>query len=417
MVTRTDGPAAASTIGVVIGVDEAFAIVDAAMTALPEERLALAAAAGRVLAADVVADVDWPPFDTSAMDGYAVRAHEARAAEGEAALRERSGLVAAGDPSPPALVSGEAVRVMTGAPLPSGADAVVPLEHSRRDGGRVFFDPVPKNGAHVRHRGESVARGQVLLRAGDRLGPAAVALAALAGADPISVRRRPRVAIAATGNELVPSGEKPTEGKLRDSNGPMLDALCRARGWPTVLRERIADEEAAVEKLFGEFDDADVLVTTGGVSAGDLDLLPPAALRAGWEILFHRVAIRPGKPIAFARRAGRFWFGLPGNPVSASVGFHLFVRRGLDRMEGVVPAGAPVFAAQLARGLPRQGPRDTYRDARLTEESGVRRVEPLATAGSHDIAAHARANALIRIPANAGPLDEGSVVTCVLLDR
>ena len=405
-------PEPPSTIGSLIGVDEAFAILDAATAPLPQEWLPLSAATGRVLAADVVADVDWPPFDTSAMDGYAVRADEARAA-----FRERPGLVAAGDAPPAALVSGEAVRLMTGAPLPPGADAVVPVEHSRREGGCVFFDPLPKKGAHLRRRAESVALGDVLLRAGDRLGPAAVALAAFAGADPISVRRRPRVAIAATGNELVSPAEKPAEGKLRDSNGPMLDALCRARGWPTVRRDRIADEVDAVEKLFGDFDDADVLVTSGGVSAGDLDLLPPAAERAGWEILFHRVAIRPGKPIAFARRAGRFWFGLPGNPVSASVGFHLFVRRALDRMEGVTPAGAPVVTARLGRGLPPHGPRETYRDARLTEENGVRRVEAITTAGSHDIAAHARANALIQIPANAGPLEEGSVVTCVLLDR
>lgn len=399
-----------------IGVDEAFAILDAAVTLLPEERVPLPVAVGRVLAADVVADVDWPPFDTSAMDGYAVRADEARG-EG-VALRERPGLVAAGDPQPPAaLARGEAVRVMTGAPLPAGADAVVPIEHSRRAGGYVHFDRAPEDAAHLRRRAESVARGSVLLRAGDRLGPAGVALAAFAGADPIFVRRRPRVAIAATGNELVPATEKPADGKMRDSNGPMLAALCRARGWPTVQREHIRDEAEAVEKLFGDLDDADVLVTSGGVSAGDLDLLPAAAERVGWEILFHRIAMRPGKPIAFARRADRFWFGLPGNPVSASVGFHLFVRRALDRMEGVAPAGAPVFVARLTRRLAPRGPRETYLDARLTEEDGVRRVEPLPGAGSHDIAAHARANVLIRIPANGGPLEEGSVVTCVLLER
>ena len=398
-----------------IGVDEAFAILDEAVSPLPEESLPLAEAAGRVLTSDVSADVDWPPFDTSAMDGYAVRAGEALT--NTLPLRERPGVVAAGDPCPAALSSGEAVRLMTGAPLPPGADAVVPVELARREEGRVLFDRAPEPGAHLRRRAESVARGTVLLRAGERLGPAGVALAAFAGADPISVRRRPRVAIAATGNELVPAGEKPGESKLRDSNGPMLDALCRARGWPTVQREHVADDEGAVEKLFGDFDDADVLVTSGGVSAGDLDLLPSAAERAGWKILFHRVSMRPGKPIAFARREGRFWFGLPGNPVSASVGFHLFVRRALDRMEGAAATGAPLFAARLARRLPPQGPRETYRDARLFEEDGIRRVEPLPTAGSHDIAAHARADVLIRVPGNAGALEEGSVVTCVQLDR
>jgi molybdopterin molybdotransferase len=399
----------------VITVEEAYAILDGAVGTVGDEEVPLGKARGRVLASDVASDVDWPPFDTSAMDGYAVRAAEARAAGGT--LRERPGLVAAGDPVPPALLPGEAVRLMTGAPLPSGADAVVPVELARREAGRVAFERPPEEGAHLRRRGESVARGTVLLRKGDRLGPRAVALAALAGRDPVAVRRRPRVAIAATGNELLSAADEPVEGKMRDSNGPMLAALCDARGWPVVRRERVADEPAAVARLFDAFDDADVLVTSGGVSAGDLDLLPAAAERSGWEILFHRVAVRPGKPIAFARRGNRFWFGLPGNPVSASVGFHLFVRRALDRMEGADPAGSPVVGARLARKLGPQGPRETYRDALLAEMDGLRRVEALETAGSHDIAAHARANALIRVPANGDALPEGSLVTCVLLER
>jgi molybdopterin molybdotransferase len=399
----------------VITVAQAFAVVDGAVSPLPGENVSLAEAAGRILATDIASDVDWPPFDTSAMDGYALRAEDVRAPG--LALAERPGLVAAGDPPPPPLAPAEAVRLMTGAPLPFGADAVVPVEQARREAGRVFFERPPKPGAHLRRRGESVTRGAVLLRVGQRLAPTAVAIAALAGADPISVRRRPRIAIAPTGNELVPAAEIPTGGQLRDSNGPMLDALCRARGWPTVVREKVADEPAAVERLFEDDTDVDVLVTSGGVSAGDLDLLPPAAERAGWEILFHRVAVRPGKPIAFARRGKRFWFGLPGNPVSASVCFQLFVRRALDRMEGVEPAGAPLVLARLARPLAPPGPRETYRDAVLVERDGVRRAEPLPTAGSHDIAVHARANALIRVPVNGGPLDEGSVVTCVLLER
>lgn len=398
-----------------ISVEEAFSILDGAVAPLTAEKTPLADASGRVLASDVISDVDWPPFDTSAMDGYAVRAEDARAPD--ASLRERPGLVAAGDASPPPLVTGEAVRVMTGSPLPSGTDAVVPVEQARRVDGSVRFDHPPDAGAHLRRRGESVTRGTILLREGDRLGAAAVALAALAGADPVTVRRRPRVAIVPTGNELVSANEPPDGGKMRDSNGPMLGALCRVRGWPVARLGRIPDEPGAVARLFEEFEDADVLVTSGGVSAGDLDLLPPAAERAGWEILFHRVAIRPGKPIALARRGVRLWFGLPGNPVAASVCFHLFVRRALDRMEGAAAAGAPLVEARLVRALGPQGPRETYRDARLLEIDGVCRVEPVPTAGSHDIAAHARANALIRVPIGAGPLEEGSVVTCVLLDR
>src|SRR5688572_21701568 len=333
-----------------ITVREAHAILDRATRpeAEAEEAVPLAEALGRVLARDVVADVDWPPFDTSAMDGYAVRAAEAR--EAGLVLAERAGLVAAGDAFPGPLAAGEAVRVMTGAPLPAGADAVVPVEEARSKDGRVRFDREPGPNAHLRRRGESVARGAVLLHRGDRLNARGVALAALAGADPLPVRRRPRIAVATTGNELVASGEALREGQLRDSNGPMIEALCRQRGWTVERRERVADERAAVDRMFRETAEGlDVLVTTGGVSAGDLDLLPAAAERAGWEILFHRVALRPGKPIAVARRGRTLWFGLPGNPVSASVGFHVFVRRALDRLEGAERPGPPEERAVLTK--------------------------------------------------------------------
>ena len=398
-----------------ITVREALAILDSATLPAEEEWAPLAEALGRVVARDVVADVDWPPFDTSAMDGYAMRAAEARPAG--RTLTERPGLVAAGAPFPEPLAPGEAVRVMTGAPLPPGADAVVPVEEARPRDGRVTFDREPADGAHLRRRGESVRKGAVLVPRGSRLNPRATALAALAGAGRVLVGRRPRIAIATTGDELVSAGEAIREGQLRDSNGPMLAALCRELGWLVEHRARVADERSAVDGLFREDSDVDALVTTGGVSAGDLDLLPAAAERAGWEILFHRVAVRPGKPIAVARRGRTLWFGLPGNPVSASVGFHLFVRRALERREGSSEPGPRERSAILASDLPPAGPREWYRDARLFEEEGGARAEPIETAGSHDIAAHARANALIRLPAGSGALPAGSAVTCLMLDR
>jgi molybdopterin molybdotransferase len=249
-----------------------------------------------------------------------------------------------------------------------------------------------------------------------------VALAALAGAEPLPVRARPRIAIAVTGNELVPTSATPGPGQLRDSNGPMLAALCAARGWSASLSRAVADEDAAVRRLFREAGAdrrEDVLLTTGGVSAGDLDLLPERAERAGFEILFHGVAMRPGKPVAFGRRDGTYWFGLPGNPVSTSVCFHVFVRAALDALEGVAAeqAGPEVVTALLARDVVVRGHRETYRDARLELVGGEARVAPLESRGSHDLAAHARANALIRIPADAGPesLAAGSRVDCLRL--
>ena len=396
-----------------ITVEQAFAILDAAVAAGGSEEIPVAEAVGRVLARDVQSDVDWPPFDTSAMDGYAVRLADVPAAG--TALREREETVAAGDLAGEALQTGEGVRVMTGAPLPPGTEAIVPVEHVRREGGRVRLDVRPEAGAHIRRRGESVARGAALLSAGRRLSPAEVALAALAGADPVDVVAKPRVLVAVTGNELVPSSERPPEGKLRDSNGPLLLSLCRRGAWPARSIAAVRDDPADVERLFAETRPEEFLVTSGGVSAGDHDLLPRAAQQAGFELLFHKVAVRPGRPIAFGRRDGCFWFGLPGNPVSASVGFQLFVRYALDRREGSLQPGAPRLLARLAKPV-RGGTRETYRDAALHEEDGENLVEPIRTAGSHDIAAHARANALIRMPAGSGELSAGSLVQCLRLD-
>jgi molybdopterin molybdotransferase len=395
-------------------VEEALRIIAEETPAMGAERVALCDGLGRVLAEPIASDVDWPPFDASAMDGYAVRLADTERAG--TPLSERITTVAAGDAPPDPLLPGEAVRVMTGAPLPAGTEAVIPVEQSRRGDGRVSFEVAPKAGAHVRRMAESIRKGTPLLAAGRRLAPRDLALAALAGADPLAVVRRPRVLVAATGDELVAAARIPEPGKIRDSNGPMLLSLCRARGWPARSLPSIRDDASGVASLFEAASPEDVLVTSGGVSAGDFDLLPEAARRHGFEILFHGVSLRPGKPLVFARRGAVLWFGLPGNPVSSSVCFRLFVRFALDRMEGDASPGARRVQARLARELRAGGPRETYRDANLSFEEGVTVVEPLGSVGSHDIASHARANALIRIPAQAGPLPAGTVVECVLLE-
>ena len=370
-------------------------------------------AGGRVLARDARADLDWPPFDTSAMDGYAVLLPDASAGPD---LAERAGVVAAGDPPPASIRPGEAVRVMTGAALPDNVEAVIPVEQASREGGRVRFSAVPTRGAHLRRRGESIRAGTTLLAAGRRLAAGDVALAAMAGLDPVPVFRRPRLLVAATGNELVAPSERPGPGRLRDSNGPMLAALCGERGWDARLLPRAADDRAALDRLFAEAaETSDLFLTSGGVSAGDFDLLPPAARRAGFELLFHGIAMRPGKPVACGRRGDALWLGLPGNPVSTSVAFHLFAREIAGRLEGDAEPGAPRANARLDGKLPPSGPRETYRDARWRVENGESIVAPLASAGSHDVAAHARANALLRQPAGESPMAPGSLVECLLL--
>ena len=397
-----------------ITVSDALAIIARNTPPDPAEPVALGEGRGRVLAKDVVSDTDWPPFETSAMDGYAVRLSDT--ASSGSVLVERAKTVAAGDSPPEPILPGEAVRVMTGAPLPPGAEAVIPVERARREEGRVRFEIAPEPGAHLRHKGESIKVGARLLEAGRRLTPGDIALAALAGAGRLTVFARPRVGIAVTGDELVAVGAEPRPGQIRDSNGPMLLALCGAGGWPSSPRGRVGDDASGIEALFdaagaGE----DVLVTSGGVSAGDFDLLPEIARRRGFEIIFHGVSLRPGKPVVFARRGPTLWFGLPGNPVSSSVCFHLFVRFALGRLEGDPSPGAPRVEAELTRDIARAGKRETYRDGILTRAGATLRVEPLATAGSHDIAAHARANALIRVPAESEPPAAGAIVECLQL--
>jgi molybdopterin molybdotransferase len=394
-------------------VPEAIAIVRGACAVGRVEKVPLSEALGRVVAEDVASDVDWPPFDTSAMDGYAVRVAEASPGH---PLTERAGLVAAGDLPPAALRSGEAVRVMTGAPLPPGAEAVVPVEDAVREGGRVTAKAAPRPGEHIRRRAESIRAGSRLVERGLRLGPTEMALAALAGADPVAVFARPRVTVAVTGNELVATSAKPGPGQLRDSNGPMLAALCRSRGAVAAAGAAVADEGAAVRRLFAEAGrEEDLLITSGGVSTGDLDLLPAAAEKAGFELLFHGVAMRPGKPVAFGRRGRALWLGLPGNPVSSSVAFHLFGASALDALQGVAKPGPRFVTARLARDVSVRGSRETYRDATLEDLDGELRVSALETLGSHDLAAHARANALLRIPAESGGLQAGAVVECLPL--
>jgi molybdopterin molybdotransferase len=415
MLPRTAPAANADYNARVISVEEALSAIDRETAALGSEPLPVAEAGGRVLARPVLSDVDWPPFDTSAMDGYAILL--ADAGTPGARVAERSGTVAAGDAPPPPLSPGEAVRVMTGAPVPPGTQAVVPVEQAERRDGQVVLAAAPRPGAHLRRRGESVAAGVELLPAGRRLSATDVALAALAGADPVAVYRRPRVAIAATGNELVPASQRPGPGQLRDSNSPMLASLCRERGISPRILPRARDETRGLAALFGMdvAQSADVILTSGGVSAGDFDLVPAEAARHGFSLVFHGVAIRPGKPLAFGRRGNVFWFGLPGNPVSASVGFRLFVRRAFDRLEGVEQPGPSRFFAALSSEV-RPGKRETWKDALFTAGADGARVAPVSSAGSHDIAAHSRANALVRIPPGDRNLPAGSPVECILLE-
>lgn len=325
------------------------------------EEVPLADAHGRVLAEDLRSVVDVPPWDNSAMDGYAVRAADtANEADGEVALRLLE-TVGAGAVGTQPVVAGSATVIMTGAPVPAGADAVVPVEDT--DGAREGLVRVrgrARPGQHVRRRGEDVRAGEVVLTAGARLGPAAVGLAASVGSAALRVRRRPVVAILSTGDEVVPPGHPLRPGQIWSSNNASLTGLViEAGGVPLDLGNVVDDLDATVAALLRAIEQADVVVTTGGVSVGHYDVVKDAFGRVGAAIDFWKVRMKPGKPLAFGRigQGGRSvpLFGLPGNPVSCMVNFLEFVRPWLRTALGDPRPYLPVVEATLADEV-RDGP-------------------------------------------------------------
>ena len=389
-----------------ITVAEALDRIDREIAPLPAELVPAAASGGRVLAADVPADGDYPSFDTTAMDGYAV------AGPGPA-WRDRAGTIAAGAAPAPALSPGEAARVMTGAPVPAGTDGIVPVEDAELSGAELRARTAPAPGAHIRRRGEVFRAGDVLLRAGERLAPETVLLLATAGADPVAVVRRPAVAVAATGAELVAPGTAPSAGQIRNGNGPALAAALAKRGIAARGSAPVPDDVEVLAAFFAETGEADLVLTTGGVSAGDYDRTVEAAERAGFRVLFHRVMVRPGMPIAFGRRGRTYWFGLPGNPVSALTTYAVFVEPALDRFEGI--RRERFVVARLVSSVRGKAGREVYRDAILSARNGDLFVAPLPSHGSHDIRAQARRNALLVVPDEGTDWKSGEPMRCLPL--
>ena len=312
-------------------------------------------AAGRVCAADVLAVVDLPPFASSAMDGYAVRA-----ADTPGALR-LTGRSSAGTPATREVGPGEAIAISTGAVVPDGADAVVPIEQAVAAGETVEVEAVAA-GDNVRPPGGDVRAGEVVVAAGTVLGAAQIGAAAAAGVAAIACGPRPRVAIVPTGSELRKPGEPLEPGQIYESNGALLAALCRSAGAEVTQHGAVADDEGETRALLEAALEADVLVTSGGVSMGVKDLVRSSLASLGAEEVFWRVAVRPGKPVAFAVRGATLVFGLPGNPVSSLVAFELFVRPALRALQGaepgpVLPPGPARRPPAAGRGSRRSGPR------------------------------------------------------------
>jgi molybdopterin molybdotransferase len=351
----------------VLTVEEALEAIVSRVGPLAIERVDVLSALGRVLAEPVVSPSTIPPWPNSSMDGYAVRAHDTGRAPVELAV---VGRIIAGSMPSRALRAGEAMRIFTGAPLPEGADAVVPQEDVAADNGRITIAASVASGAYVRPAGEDVRAGDVVVQPGGSIGAAEVGLLATLGYSQVRVFRRPRVAILSTGNELADLGTEPGPGQIPNTNTYSLMAqVIEAGAEPINLGVAPDQLDAITERVRWGFDAADVLVSSAGVSVGELDLVRDALERSGVDLHLWKVSMRPGKPITFGTRGGRPVFGLPGNPVSAMVTFELFVRPALRRMAGARALDRPRISARALEKIENPGSRRGYLRVTLTPEA------------------------------------------------
>ena len=389
-----------------VTVEHARHVVLAAARPTPAATVALRDAVGRTLAAPVAARGPQPPFDASAMDGFAVRLADL---PGAPAVLPVAATVHAGEVPAP-LPLGAAVAIMTGAPVPDGADAVVAVEQTAREGDAVRIEAVPTLGQHIRRAGEALADGARVAEAGALVTPGTVGLLASVGAAAVEVRQRPRVAVVATGDELVDASEAPGPGRIRNSNGPGLASQVEAAGGAVVGPFVARDTEADLARVLDATDEADVLVFAGGVSMGERDLVRAALDARGAAWAFWQVRQRPGKPLAFGTLGGRPVVGLPGNPVSAAVCFEVYVRPLLAACLGR-PTAPETEPATLDAPIPKKAGLHTFaRVAVRRDVEGRLWARPAGAQGSHVAASLALSDGLAHLPADRPDAPAGAVV-------
>jgi molybdopterin molybdotransferase len=401
-----------------ISVSAAIQIVKEHSPKLPSESVELAESHGRYLAEDVIADSDLPPFDRSQMDGYAVRAADTENAPVRLKIVGES---AAGNGWHQKMKAGEAVRIMTGAPLPAGADSVQQVELTQDlNPELVEIQQSVSLGRSIVYRGTEVRSGAKVLSVGERITPAALATLASFGYAQLKVGKRPRVAVLATGSELVSVDKLPGPDQIRDSNNYSISSYADLAGAQVERLPLAGDDTNLLKQQITEAAErSDVVITSGGVSMGVYDFTKAALKELGCEIFFERVALRPGKPTVFARLPnGTFVFGLPGNPVSVSVTFNLFARAALLQMQGANNSSLLEQRAILASDVKGAAERESYLPAAIrTDDQGRLIVEPLKWGGSSDFVAFTRATALINVAAGSEKHLAGSVVRVVTLPR
>ena len=390
---------------------QTWSVISEHIAALPVRALPLDQAIGHVLAEAVCADRDLPPADRSAMDGFAVRAADLGNAPVTVSV---AGEVAAGSPAAPAVAPGTCVRIFTGANIPPGADTVVMVERTREDApGQVTFTNPERQGANILRRGENARQGSELVPAGRVLGAVHIGVCAAGGRTDVLAVSKPRVAIITTGRELLDPGIAAGAHQERDSNGPMLAAALAAVGFPVIFAARVSDDnEAIVRTLHDALAAADAVVLSGGVSVGAYDFVPTAVTAVGARTLVHGVAMKPGKPFLFALSPkDQPIFGLPGNPLSAATGLHEFILPALRFAAGWPKQECrPLLRARLRETIANKPGRQRYVLATLAWDSSGPEVTAVPSQSSADLAAGARADGAIIMPADAHSLDAGARV-------
>ncbi|MBW3618682.1 MAG: molybdopterin molybdotransferase MoeA [Actinobacteria bacterium] len=412
-----EGRAEVTDPGGLISVDRWRELILGDLPALDAIELRIQDALGLVLAEPVESDEAVPSFANSAMDGYAVRVDDVAGAGVDDPVELRiAGEVRAGASELTAVGPGSAVAIMTGAPLPPGAEAVVPVEStSAGASGRIRIHRAARKGDHVRGVGEDVSPGQQLLPAGHRIRPADVGLLAAIGRSRVHVRPAPRVVILSTGDELVPLEQRPEPGRIRDANGPMLGALVRQAGGLPYSAGIVRDDRKAMMYAFdSNLGHADLLIATGGVSAGAYDHVQEVIGKLG-KVRAEKVAVKPGMPQVYGRIGTTPVFGLPGNPVSSFVSFELFVRPAIRALQGRADVARPQVTARLTRAVSAPAHKRTFVRVRLKREAGRWTAEPGSSQGSHVLTSLVRADGLADIPEEVTSLAVGDEVTVHLL--
>jgi molybdopterin molybdotransferase len=397
-----------------LSVDEALARILDAVAPTQPELVAIEAAHRRTLAEPLAALLTQPPFDASAMDGYAVRAADVGKLPATLAVIGEAG---AGHPFAGSVAAGQAVRIFTGAPLPAGTDAIVIQENTTREGAKVTIREGRIDTGHVRRRGFDFREGETLLSAGRRLGPREVALAAAMGHGMLPMRRRPRVAILSTGDELVPPGQRPGPGQIVSSNHLGVAALAEAAGAEATLLGIARDTRESLDACLAKAQDADIIVTIGGASVGDHDLVGPVLEARGMALSFWRIAMRPGKPLMFGRLGQARVLGLPGNPVSSLVCTRVFLVPLIRALLGMPADDAHAIQARAGVPLEANGPRQHYMRATSAPGSdGLAVVTPVRSQDSSLLAPLAQADCLLVRPSQAPAVAAGGLVPILPLD-